>query len=90
MTPGPSRHASERGTHVESGHVRELDVEEDEIGPELPHGLERRDAVGGLAHDVEPLGLEHRTGRRPEARMVVDDQHGAGHMRSSQTTVAAQ
>ena len=42
---------------------------------------ERRRAVGRLADDVEPLGLEQRAGERPEAGVVVDDEDGRRHGR---------
>ena len=50
-------------------------------GIELADRVDRGGSVGCLAHDVEPRRLEHRPRGRPEARMVVDDQHGAAHVR---------
>ncbi len=37
-------------------------------------------AVLGLADDLESLGLEQRSGRQPEARVVVDDEDGGRHV----------
>ncbi len=59
---------------VETGHVGKLHVEEDDVRAELGDGGERGGAVGCLGHDLELARLEHRAGRRAEARMVVDDQ----------------
>src|SRR5581483_3018896 len=48
---------------------------------ELLHGGERRIAVGGLADDLESVGLEELTRPRTEPVVVVDDQDAAAHRR---------
>src|ERR1051325_1734353 len=61
---------------VEAALIRQPELEQDEVGPELGCGAERGGAVLGLADDLETFGLEQRAGIRAEARVVVDDQYG--------------
>jgi hypothetical protein len=65
--------------HDESINVRELDVEQDNLRPELRDCPEHAFPIGTLADNVVPFGLEQRARRRPEHLVVVDDQHGRTH-----------
>src|SRR5215207_3662860 len=47
---------------------------------EARHGVEGAQAVLRLADHVEALALEQHAGAGPEARVVVDDQDGSGHL----------
>ena len=67
------------GGHREAVGVGEVDVEEHEVGRELADAVQRLGAVGGLPHHVVALALEQHARRRPEARVVVDDEDGRGH-----------
>jgi len=62
--------------HVEAVAVGQLDVEEDEVGPQLTARAERRFGAVRLADDLVALGLEQPARLLPEARVVVDDEHG--------------
>ena len=64
---------------VEAGHVRELDVEEHDVGAEAAQRREAGCAVHGLADDREPVRLENRACRGAKARVVVDDEHSVRH-----------
>src|SRR3954447_22013343 len=61
--------------------ARELHVEQHDLRVEPCRLLERGLAVLCLADDVESLRLEQRARRDAEARMVVDDEDGGGHVR---------
>ena len=63
----------------EAVHVRQRDIQEDELGRERTPELERGCAVGRLPDDLEPLSLEQRAREGPKAGMVVDDQDGRRH-----------
>src|SRR5439155_3917627 len=65
---------------LEAVEVRQLHVEEDDVGSKLSYGLDRRLAVSRLADDVELPGLEAHPCRRAKAGVVVDDQD-ARHVR---------
>ena len=64
---------------VEAVDVGQLDVEQHELRAQALGLGDAGRAVGGLADDVEPLGLEQHAGARPEGRVVVDDEDGQGH-----------
>jgi hypothetical protein len=53
----------------------QLDVQEHDARMKPVYKDERRHTVFRLANDIEPFSLQQRPGRRPEARMVVHDQH---------------
>jgi signal transduction histidine kinase len=59
------------GQAVETRHG---EVEEDEIRPEPACLDDRLGAVGGAAHDIEPVGFEERRKRLAGQRVVIDDQ----------------
>ncbi len=59
--------------------VRELHVEQQYVRCELADRGDRADPVLGLADHLEPVRLEDRPRRGPEARMVVGDHYGCGH-----------
>ena len=65
--------------HSEAVEVGEAHIEQDDIREQLARGSQRGLAVLGLADDVIALALEQAPGARAEARVVVDDQDGAGH-----------
>ena len=67
--------------HGETVHVRELDVEEDDVRAQAVDGSESRGPVLRLADDLEPVSLENRARGRAEAGVIVDDQYG-GHDQS--------
>ena len=65
---------------LEAVEVREVDVEQHQVGMQ-PTGLhDRRRAVRRLADDVVALGLQQHPGGRPEGRMIVDDENGGAHL----------
>ena len=59
--------------------ARELDVEQDDFGPESLHRLDGGVPVRGCADHVEPFGAEQGGRRAPEVLVVVDDQDAARH-----------
>jgi len=61
---------------VEAG---QLDVEQDDVGLEYRDSLDGLASVDGLTYDLETLRLEQGAGRRSEALMVIDDEHGRAH-----------
>ncbi len=61
---------------VEAG---QLDVEQDDVGLENRDSLDGLASVDGLTYDLETLRLEQGAGRRSEALMVIDDEHGPTH-----------
>src|SRR5436305_11180804 len=64
---------------LEAVDVRQLDVEQDQVGSERPALLDRRAPVLSLADDVEALRLEQQLGARAEGGVIVDDQDRRGH-----------
>ncbi len=60
--------------------ARELDVEQDNLGPERGDGLDGLDAVRGLTDHIETICLEQGAGRRAAGLVVVDDEHGRAHV----------
>ena len=76
---GASSRAGEPRRDVEAVDVGQLHVEQHHLGAE-PAGLgDRLGAVGGLAHDVEPLGFEEHARGGAERRVVVDDEDPGTH-----------
>ena len=61
-----------RGDAVEHRH---LDVEDDEVGPQLLRELDRLLAVGGLTDDVVALFLEHLFEVEPDEGFVLGDEN---------------
>ena len=59
-----------RGQAVEPGH---LDVEDDEVGPQLAHELDGLVAAAGLADDVVALLLEELLEVEADDRLVLGD-----------------
>src|SRR4051812_47887362 len=72
-------HAGEARRHVESVDVRQVHVEEHELGLELGGGLQAGRAALGLPDHLEALGLEQQARARTEGGVVVHDQDGVGH-----------
>jgi hypothetical protein len=64
---------------VEAARVRQGNVEEHELWPELPGNCDGGRAVPRLPDDVEAFELEERAGSAPKARMIVDDNHRDRH-----------
>ncbi len=62
---------------LESVHVRQLDVEENEIGSVLLRLCDAADAGVGLGDDDEFVALEKLTRGSPEVSVVVDDENAA-------------
>ena len=58
--------------------VRQLHVEQHDLGAELSGGRDRGGSVGSLADDVEAGRLEQRAGCGPESGVVVDDERPSG------------
>ena len=71
--------ARDPGGDVESVDVRELNVEEDDVGPVRPDRGERGCAVGRLADHLVARIFEHPSGARAEAGVVINDQDGPRH-----------
>src|SRR5918999_4584906 len=67
------------GGHLRPVDVRELHVEKDDVGHELPDRKEGALSVLGLADHVESLRFEQHAGARAEARVIVDDEHRGRH-----------
>ena len=72
-------HAGQARGDVEAVDVREVDVEEDELGLQLAGGLQGRRSTVCLADDVESLGLEEQSRARAKGCVVVDDEHRVRH-----------
>src|SRR5215217_2254513 len=66
--------------HLEAVDVGQLHVEQHHIRVEARHGVEGAQPVLRLADHVEALALEQHPGAGPEARVVVDDEDGGGHL----------
>ena len=79
MTAGaPGLPAQLRGDR-EPGRVRELEVEQHEVGRAAARGGDAGGGVRGLADHGEALGLEQPPCPRTEAAVIVDDQHRGSH-----------
>ena len=63
--------------HLEAVEAREHEVEDHEIGPEVPAPVDARRAVDGDA-DLEALAAEPGRHRLGDRRLVLDHQDGAG------------
>ena len=74
--------ADSRSADLEPVDVGELHVEQDDVGAQLMHPVERRHTVLRLAHDDVALELEQPARGGPEARVVVDDENGCSHKES--------
>ena len=70
----PAVGGEKAGRDLESIDVRQLDVEQDELGVELLDEHERRRARFRLPDDVEALVGQQRPGAATKARMIVDDE----------------
>jgi CheY-like chemotaxis protein len=77
---GPVAAGGQPRRDLEAVDPGQLDVEQDDIGPQLAHGLERALAVGRHADDVEAAGLEDAPRDFTEAPVVVDDQQCHCHL----------
>ena len=72
--------------HGEPVEIRQLDVEQHDVGAQPLHFVERVVSAGSLADNVETFRLQQRAGSIAERLMVVNNQHGrAHHTQSSQT-----
>ena len=71
--------AGEARGDVEAVDVRELHVEQHHLRAQPARLGDRLRAVGGLAHDVEPLGFEEYARRSAKRRVVVDDEDPRTH-----------
>ena len=64
---------------LDAVHLGHVDVHQHEVRLERRGELDRLCARRRLAHELEALGApQHRPGRHPEGRLVVDEQHGDG------------
>ena len=61
---------------VGAGHRQ---VEQHEVGGELPRPVDRLTAVLRVTGDLEAVLLQQRSERLPRQRVVVDDQDARGH-----------
>ena len=75
---GPLPFVRRRGD-VEAVDVRQLDVEQHEVGPQAARLGDAGGAVGGLADDVEALRLQQHARARTKGGVVVDDEDGQSH-----------
>ena len=64
---------------VEAVEVREVDVEQHEVGVQLAGRSDGAEAVRRLADHVEALALQQEASGRPEGRVVVDDEDLRAH-----------
>ena len=66
--------AADQVEHLEAVELRHLDVEEQQVGRQLRHGLHRLEAVGALRHDLDVrFGGQVLAEDRPRQRLVVHD-----------------
>ena len=65
--------------HLEAIHIRQLDVQEDDLGPHRTGGSKRGFPVDRLADDVETIRLQQVPRPCTEALMVVDDEQPDRH-----------
>jgi hypothetical protein len=62
--------------HLEAAQLRHLDVEEQQIGRELGHDLDRLEPVSALPHHLDVRMLAEKLPHdRARQRLVVDDHH---------------
>ena len=74
--PGRVGLGVQRPGRLEAVEHRHPDVHQHDVGAALGAQRHARPAVGGLADDLEVgLAAEHQRERRPDQRVVVDDQH---------------
>ena len=59
--------------------VRQLDVENYDLGTQRADRLDSFHPARGLTDHIEAAGLEQSPGRSPEGLMVINDQHGGTH-----------
>ena len=71
---GGARLLRELACDLEPVEVREVHVEQDDVGAEPVRRLDRRVPVLGLAHDHVAVELEDAPGAAAEAGVVVDDE----------------
>jgi hypothetical protein len=62
--------------HVEAVAIRQPDVQEDHIRPDVGHGLQGAGCIVCLTDHLQPLSLEQRSCLLPEGGVVVNDQVG--------------
>ena len=65
-------------SHGQPVEIRQVDVEEDDLGPQDGDSTQRPRSIGRFADYVEALGLEQRRGRGSKGRVVVNDEHCLG------------
>jgi hypothetical protein len=66
--------------HGEPVEVGQVDVEQHDVRAEAAGLVDAALAVRGLADHVVALRLQEHARRRPEGRVVVDDEDGRGHL----------
>ncbi|MNC93384.1 hypothetical protein D3C83_100010 [compost metagenome] len=66
---------ADRGEDVESGHVGEADVEEDEVGTDPPIGVDAVLPRIGLGHLMGTVVTEEHRERGGDRDFIVDDQY---------------
>ena len=70
------RGLAQAGGDLEPRHVRQADIEQDDVGSEPEHLRDGRRSVRGRADHDEAVRLECEPRHRAERRVVVDDQDG--------------
>jgi hypothetical protein len=65
--------------HDHAVQIRQMDVEQNDLGPQDGDGLHGPCPVRRLTDNVEALGPKQRSSRRPKGRMVIHDEHGGAH-----------
>jgi len=72
--------AADLRSDVEPVEVREVDVEQDDVGVQVARGLQAVAPSIALADDVEAVVLEQQARCGSEARVIVDDEDLRGHI----------
>jgi len=64
------------GSHVDAARTRHLDVEQDQVGPELRHPFHGLHSGLGFTHDLQVrMGGQQLAQTRPRRLLIVDDQY---------------
>src|SRR5258708_27859069 len=80
------RRAVEQLEHLEPIQLRHLDVQQQQVGIVLGHGIRRRESVRPVGHDLDVLVSEEELAEKLAGRRLVIDDDGPDHRGSSMYT----
>ena len=72
---GARRSGLDAVQRLDAVHVRQLDIEQDQLGVKCGRALHRLGAAAGLGDDLDVVAAQHAGEPGPHHRVIVDDQH---------------